>query len=290
MPGRINFQTAMDTTCFTSEYVLILNNRRGGRAYSNIRLNFMNQFLRGVGRTLYGKILPRRAYTVLRGHLRGAKFVLGALEGEGGGGSVYFNLVEPEQTARFAENLSAGEVFFDVGANVGYYTILGSRLVGKNGLVVAFEPVARNLAHLYNHIEINDLNNVQIVASACSDEIALAAFSAGPNNAMGHLTDEKDAGEIETAKNLMLVSTVTLDAVAERLGVIPDVLKIDVEGAELVVLRGASGKILPRKPKIFLSLHSEQLRIDCLAYLEKFGYEFEPLGEDKTDSMEFLAK
>lgn len=278
----------MKTACFVSEYDLILNNRRCGRTYFNIRLNFMNQLLRRAGRAIYGKLLPRRAYTVMRGHLRGAKFVLGALEGEGGGGSVYFNLVEPEQTACFAENVNAGDVFFDVGANVGYYTILGSRLVGKNGLVVAFEPVARNLAHLFNHVEINKLENVSIVSSACSDEIALAAFSTGPNNAMGHLTGENNSET--SAKNLMLVPTITLDAVAERLGVIPNVLKIDVEGAELTVLRGASGKILPAKPKIFLSLHSETLRTDCLEYLEKFGYEFEPLGEDKTDSMEFLAK
>jgi FkbM family methyltransferase len=247
----------------------------------------MNQLLRRVGRTVYGKILPRRAYRVMRGHLRGAKFVLGTLEGEGGGGSVYFNLVEPEQTSAFVENLADGEVFFDVGANVGYYTVLGSRLVGENGLVVAFEPVARNLAHLYNHVALNKLENVSIIPAACSDEISLAAFSTGPNNAMGHLTD----GNNETpGKNLMLVPTVTLDAVAERLGVVPQVLKIDVEGAELSVLRGASSKILPAKPRIFLSLHSETLRTDCLEYLRKFGYEFEPLGEDKNDSMEFLAK
>lgn len=250
----------------------------------------MNQFLRRVGRTLYGKILPRRAYRVWRGHLRGAKFVLGALEGEGGGSSVYFNLVEPEQTSVFVENLSEGGVFFDVGANVGYYTVLGSRLVGEKGLVVAFEPVPRNLAHLYNHVALNYLENVKIIPSACSDEISLAAFSAGPNNAMGHLTNENNSETETRVKNLMLVPTVTLDAVAERLAVLPNVLKIDVEGAELSVLHGAGERVLPAKPKIFLSLHSEKLRTDCLEYLEKFGYQFEPLGEDKTNAMEILAK
>ena len=250
----------------------------------------MNQFLRRVGRAVYGKILPRRAYRVMRGHLRGAKFVLGTLEGEGGGGSVYFNLVEPEQTSAFVENLVDGDVFFDVGANVGYYTVLGSRLVGENGLVVAFEPVARNLAHLYNHVALNKLENASIIPAACSDKISLAAFSTGPNNAMGHLTAENNSNNGTLPKDLTLVPTVTLDAVAQRLGVVPDVLKIDVEGAELSVLRGASGKILPAKPKIFLSLHSEKLKTDCLEYLKKFGYEFEPLGEDKTNAMEILAK
>ncbi len=152
----------------------------------------MSQFLRRVGRAVYGKILPRRAYKVLRGPLRGAKFVLGTLEGAGGGGSVYFNLTEPEQTAVFAESLTDGDVLFDVGANVGYYTVLGSRIVGENGFVVAFEPVARNLSHLYNHVTINNLQNVSIIPAACSDEIGLASFSTGQNNAMGHLTGNSD--------------------------------------------------------------------------------------------------
>lgn len=250
----------------------------------------MKQVLRSIGRLVYGKILPRRAYRVLRGQLRGAKFVLGTLEGEGGGGSVYFDLVEPEQTSRFAETLAEGDVFFDVGANVGYYTVLGARLVGKSGFIVAFEPVARNLAHLYKHVEINELENVSIIPSACSDEISLAAFSTGPNNAMGYLTGGDNSDNEATEKNLMLVPTVTLDAAAEKLGVTPNVLKIDVEGAELSVLRGAQNRVLPAKPKIFLSLHTEALKNDCLEYLKKFGYEFEPLGGDKEEAMEFLAQ
>lgn len=229
------------------------------------------------------------AYPVLRGRLRGARFVLGTLEGAGGGGSVYFDLVEPEQTAIFAENLNPGDVFFDVGANVGYYTVFGSRLVGSRGQVIAFEPVVRNLSHLYRHIIINDLQNVSVIPSACSDEISLAAFSAGQNTAMGHLAETNETEKNESNKNLTLVSTVTLDSIAEKLTIVPNVVKIDVEGAELSVLRGAENIVLPAKPKIFLSLHSNILRTKCLAYLKEFGYRFEPLGDDKTNTMEFLC-
>jgi FkbM family methyltransferase len=247
----------------------------------------MKNLMRAAGREIFGKLLPRRAYPVVRGQMRGARFVLGALEGAGGGGSVYFDLVEPEQTKVFAENIKANDVFFDVGANVGYYTVFGSRLVGEGGRVVAFEPVVRNLAHLYRHIAVNKLKNVSVIPSACSDEISLAAFSSGQNTAMGHL--ESDSQKSARAEDLTLVSTVTLDAVAGKLGLTPNAIKIDVEGAELAVLRGAKEKILPAKPKIFLSLHSEKLRADCLAYLENFGYKFEPLGADENDAMEFLC-
>jgi FkbM family methyltransferase len=244
----------------------------------------MKKLLRSAGRTVFGKLLPKKAYPVMSGHLRGAKFILGTLEGEGGGGSVYFDLVEPEQTEIFAKNLDSGDVFFDVGANVGYYTVLGSRLVGERGQVISFEPLVRNLSHLYRHVTINKLQNVSIIPSACSDKISLASFSSGQNTAMGHLKDDKTL-----SKDLTLVSTVTLDAVSDKLAIIPNVVKVDVEGAELSVLHGASEKILPLKPKIFLSLHSEALRTDCLQYLKGFGYRFEPLGADKKETMEFLC-
>ncbi len=247
----------------------------------------MKNLLRAVGREIFGRILPRTAYPVLRGNLRGARFVLGTLEGAGGGGSVYFDLVEPEQTTVFAKNIHAGDVFFDVGANVGYYTVFGSRLVGARGQVVSFEPVVRNLSHLYRHITINKLQNVSVIPSACSDKISLAAFSSGQNTAMGHLADESQKDSRK--KDLSLVSTVTLDAVAEKLGVCPNAIKIDVEGAELSVLNGAKDKVLPAKPKIFLSLHSESLRTDCLDFLKNFGYKFEPLGADEQNAMEFLC-
>jgi FkbM family methyltransferase len=249
----------------------------------------MKNLARLAAQAIFGKLLPKKAYPVISGHLRGAKFVLGTLEGEGGGGSVYFNLVEPEQTEIFAKNLDSGDVFFDVGANVGYYTVLGSRLVGERGQIVSFEPLVRNLSHLYRHVTINKLQNVSIIPSACSDKISLESFSSGQNTAMGYLTNEDKLEKNSVSNNLTLVSTVTLDAVAERLKIVPKVIKIDVEGAELSVLRGARETVLPAKPKIFLSLHSENLRTECLEYLKGFGYEFEPLGEDKENTMEFLC-
>lgn len=242
-----------------------------------------------MGRTAFGKLMPRVAYPVVRGPLRGTKFMLGTLEGEGGGASVYFNMVEPEQTAAFVETLKPADVFFDVGANVGYYTVLGAKAVGARGRVVAFEPLVRNLNYLYRHVQMNRLENVKIIPSACSDTISLAAFSSGQNTAMGHLAETIGSCAETLENDIALVSTVTLDAVAARLHVTPNVLKIDVEGAELAVLRGASERVLPARPRIFLSVHSKTLRADCLKLLRDFDYEFEPLG-DAENTMEFLAK
>lgn len=248
----------------------------------------MLSFARSSARFLFGKILPRLAYPVIRGPLRGARFVLGTLAGEGGGASVYFGMIEIEQTAAFIDQLRAGQVLFDIGANVGYYTILGARLVGPQGKVVAVEPVIRNLAYLHRHIVLNKANNVSIVSAACSDAVSLATFSLGQNYAMGYL--ENSHGErTATQKELLLVPAVTVDAIVQQLGISPDVIKVDVEGAELLVLTGAQTTLRKTKPRIFLSTHSEALRYACLEYLKELGYTFEVLSHDKNTPSEFLA-
>lgn len=238
----------------------------------------MDSILRRTGRFVFGSLLPRRPYRVLSGPLSGAKFVLGSLSGDGGGASVYFNQMESEQTDRFVRELKPGQVFFDVGANVGYYSILASRLVGRTGKVVAFEPVVRNISYLQRHVELNNAENVRILPFAVSAESGLLSFSTGPNSAMGSI-DAGGGGD-------MLVSAVTLDEIAGLMGIKPDLLKIDVEGAEMDVFAGAE-KVLASKPKIFLSTHSPELRQSCLDHLSSLGYKVEPLVDG--DAHEFFA-
>lgn len=180
-------------------------------------------------------------------------------------------------------------MLFDIGVNVGYYTILGARQVGPRGKVVAVEPVVRNLACLYRHIVLNKVSNVSIVSAACSDTVSLATFSLGQNYAMGCLADNHGEGN-EGKKELFLVPTVTVDAMVQQLGISPDVIKVDVEGAELSVLRGAQTTLRETRPRIFLSTHSKALRYACLECLKELGYMFEVLSQDKNNPSEFLAK
>ena len=244
----------------------------------------MNTLLRRSGRLLFGRIMPKFAYPFVFGPLRSSRFILGSLAGDSGGASVYFNKTEPEQSDAMIRELKNGRVFFDIGANVGYYTILVSRVVGKSGTVLAFEPVIRNLAYLQQHVVLNKASNVRILPFACSNENGIARFSLGPNSAMGGLIsdDAANAGDI-------LVPTVTMDKIAEELGIAPDVLKIDVEGAEINVLQGEMELLRSKKPVIFLSTHSPGLREECLDLLAEVGYEAEPLVPG-DDPHEFLLE
>jgi len=90
---------------------------------------------------------------------------------------------------------------YDIGANVGFYTLLASGLVGSKGLVVAFEPAPKNIDFLKRHLSINNLSNVLVVESAVSDKDGYEYFDKGPNESMGRL---KTDGDIQ-------VKTLTLD-------------------------------------------------------------------------------
>lgn len=130
---------------------------------------------------------------------------------------------------------------YDIGANVGFYTLLSSLLVGPNGNVIAFEPVPRNLIYLRKPVEMNSCFNVMILPYAVSDNAGKAFFDCANNPSMGHLCTKGD----------ITVRTVLIDKLIESEKLFPpDVMKIDVEGAELSVLRGSHHVIKGKMPHI----------------------------------------
>ncbi|MFW6078443.1 MAG: FkbM family methyltransferase [Gemmatimonadota bacterium] len=187
---------------------------------------------------------------------------------------------EPEQTRRFEASVLPGGTVLDIGAHVGYYTLLASDLVGDTGTVWAFEPNPRNARFLRRHVEINRCGNVRIVEAAVSDRGGAARFAAGSGSGTGRLAD---AGALE-------VRTVRLDEYCARHGIAPSVLKIDVEGGELAALRGARDLLSRGRPVLFLSTHGADVHRACTALLRSLGYEMRPIvGEDAASAPELLC-
>lgn len=240
----------------------------------------LRQIARGVARTL----LPRGvAYPVLTGPLKGMRFVHGSLAGPGGGASVYIDAVEPEQGHRMVRSLRPGDTFFDVGANVGYYSLLASRIVGERGRVIAFEPLLDNVAYLSKHVRLNHLANVDVLAVACSDANGIVTFARGANGALGKIAENGSGGD-------MLVPALSLDDFHARTGLLPNVMKIDVEGAELRVLTGAQALLDKSRPTIFLSTHGDEMREQCLAFLRERRYEVTPINTPELNlATEYMA-
>ena len=187
---------------------------------------------------------------------------------------------EREQTQLFDAHISPGATVLDVGAHVGYYTMLSAVLAGPTGRVVAFEPNPTNARFLHRHIEINGLANVESDEAAVSDRAGTGRFDFGSGSGTGSLSA---SGAIE-------VSTVTLDEVCAERALTPSAVKIDVEGAEVSVLRGGLGMLRRALPVIFLSTHGAEPHRESLDLLRGLGYALSPiLGSDLDSTSEVLA-
>jgi FkbM family methyltransferase len=187
---------------------------------------------------------------------------------------------EPEQTRLFERHVRPGHVVLDVGAHVGYYTLLSAVLAGEGGAVWSFEPNPRNARFLRRHAEINGLASVRVTEAAVAAADGTARFDFGSGSGTGHLAT---AGALE-------VRTVRLDRFCAEKGIAPDVVKIDVEGAEMEVLRGARATLARHRPTIFLSTHGAEVHRESLAFMAGAGYECRPvLGDDVADTSELLC-
>lgn len=205
------------------------------------------------------------------GPLRGKKWIRGASLS-----AYWLGLFEVRKSTLFVRTLHPGDVVFDLGANVGYYTMIASLYAGGTGCVVAFEPLPQNISYLKRHLELNQMQNVRLVDVAVADVSETSSFDAGNNRSMGKLAAE---GEIK-------VTTVCLDDLLARQEFpVPQVLKIDIEGAELRALRGAQNLLTKRRPKLFIATHSDALHQGCRKFLAELGYNVRVLEWKAADQI-----
>jgi FkbM family methyltransferase len=185
---------------------------------------------------------------------------------------------EPDQTTMMKELLRPGHVLFDVGAAVGYYTVLAAPLVGDEGRVVAFEPDPKNAAYLRKHVAINRLTNVTVHQTAVGNLNGRAKFAGGSGTGTGRLTES----------GTTTVGICRLDDFVATAG-FPTHIKIDVEGAELDVLRGARQTLTSARPTIFLSTHGSKVYHACHEYLTELDYNLLPISADPKYASEVLC-
>lgn len=219
-----------------------------------------------------GTVVP-----VLQGPLRGRRWVVGAsIHG------CWLGWYERPKQERFVRHVRPGDVVYDLGANVGFYTLLASRAAGPHGRVVAFEPVPRNLDFLRRHIELNRCDNVVVRPTAVGAADGTATFDADGDPSMGRLSEGGG----------LTVRVEGLDSLLHR-GELPppDLMKVDVEGAEASVFRGAQRLISRYRPVIFLATHGTAARAECLDLLAAHGYSVDGVdGPLRDDDDEMIAR
>ncbi len=197
------------------------------------------------------------------GRLRGKKWIVGSSDH-----GCWLGIYELAEQRLVANTVKPGTVFLDLGANVGFYTLLASSLVQDGGKVFAFEPLPQNIRYLEKHLAINGVRNVRVFQAAVSDRPGQCRFEESSCRA---------TGKIGPAGSLV-VESVSLDDLLEREVVpLPDYMKIDVVGAEFAVLSGARRLLTLGRPILFLSTHGAEVHARCLSLLQSLGYLCRPL-------------
>jgi FkbM family methyltransferase len=183
-------------------------------------------------------------------------------------GLIVRGTLEPPVQEALRRLLAPGDVFYDVGANIGFFTILGARLVGPAGRVVAFEPVpacARAVAH---NIALNDFAHAEIREEAVGAAGGRARLLVVGEASWSHLAS---TGRHADVRDEIDVTVVAVDELVQA-GTIPppDVVKIDTEGAELQAIAGMRATIERHRPAIVCELHDTNEPF--VALMDELGY------------------
>ncbi|WP_170249893.1 FkbM family methyltransferase [Gillisia hiemivivida] len=202
---------------------------------------------------------------ILTGPLRGKKWIAGSHNN-----SVWLGTYERNQSLTFVQKSKGSKIFLDLGAHAGYYTLL-YKSVNKESNVYSFEPVESNYDFLLKHIKMNNLENIIHFNKAVADKEGVLRFARG--NSVGgklSLTGDMDVSAIKLSR-----------LVDENIIQFPDLIKMDIEGAEYQVLKDLEPYLRVQKPIIFLSTHGDEIRESCLKLMKSLNYNITPL-DDKS--------
>jgi FkbM family methyltransferase len=191
--------------------------------------------------------------------------------------------VEVESYRVFAAEIAPGDLIYDVGAHFGTYTLIGVARGGPQTRVVAYEPCDLTRQYLTRHLRWNGAESQVLVRPlCCGSAVGSATFFHRPGRPEGINGLLPQDGLTPTT-----VRMTTLDREVEELKLVPALIKIDVEGAELDVLKGAARVLDEHRPRMLLSLHPRQLAqvgLDCdtvLTWLRSRRYRADVVSEDQ---------
>jgi len=181
---------------------------------------------------------------------------------------------EPHVQAAIKHLVRDGMVVYDLGANVGFLSLLFARAVGPKGRVVAFEPVATNFERIVSNAKLNGFNNITVRCEAISRSDGCARFAVGAFATIGKL----DTAPASSSQEICEVPTRALDSVIAEFP-LPDLVKVDIEGAEIDCLYGARELLKDKRPLLLIELHATNQVVDEI--LTAAHYDSLVLGSDR---------
>jgi FkbM family methyltransferase len=205
-----------------------------------------------------------RPRVIIRGPASGYRICVSPAENL----SYLLGTAEPHLQNAIRRYVREGDTVYDIGANIGYVSLSLSKKVGPTGSVIAFEPLPANIQILRRNIDINDIDNIRLLDYAASDRFGEAVIRTAENPATASLVWHRG----DTSASEISIKTVTVDGLVES-GELrhPTFVKIDVEGAEGMVLQGMHRTIASAQPVLFVEC-SELGRETVWRMLQGFDY------------------
>jgi FkbM family methyltransferase len=214
--------------------------------------------IRAAGRMQFrypslGKILRRVSDsalsgegTIVRGIGAGLKF-----DPAGGFPGMVLGTTEPEEQALLGKHLPGGGVFYDIGANIGFYSTLAGKLVGPEGQVYAFEPHPETAQRCLSNARRNNFKHVDVTIAAVSSYDGSTKLSLGDGSTQNTIS----VGNVKEEQGLK-VKVVSIDLWRKTTQArLPSVVLIDAEGQEIEVLKGMRETIAAARPVFMIEVH-----------------------------------
>jgi len=225
-------------------------------------------FVAGLQRLFFRRFLSGREFlhTINAGPAKGLVYPISLPFDK----AIWTGTYETELAKAVADSVNRGDVCYDIGAYRGFFSgVFG--LAGA-GQVVAFEPFPENCAQLQRLFANNPGLPLTFEQAAVGSENGSAEFNVMPDSSMGKLASSSFQSDLPTSC-VLRVPLKTIDRiVSEGAYPRPQVMKIDVEGAEVEVLGGAKETLQTNRPILFIEVHSEVLAKECTRLLESLGY------------------
>lgn len=181
---------------------------------------------------------------------------------------------EPELQQAIKELVKPGMVAYDVGANIGYITMLLAQAVGESGKVISFEALPDNVNRLRVNLALNQLEpRVQVEAAAVVDLSRQVEFMIGPSGGMGKAQGSAGRQGVHYSQTLQIPGLALDEFVYQSGNPAPQVIKIDIEGGEVLALPGMRRLLREAKPLVLMELHGADAARFCWEELVKAGYQ-----------------
>jgi FkbM family methyltransferase len=180
---------------------------------------------------------------------------------------------EPELQQAVEELVSPGMVAYDIGANIGYITLMLARRAGENGQVYAFEALPENVERLKANLRRNHLETqVRVFSGAVVEASRPVQFQVGPSGGMGKAVGSAGRQEVHYRAEITVPGLSLDEFVYGQGNPPPDAIKMDIEGGEVLAVRGMSRVLNEARPILLVELHGPESASVVWNALLKAGY------------------